>query len=55
MCYDFDAYLAKARMAEWMRMKKPVAHEPETQRDASSPPAPSEPETRDKDREAVAV
>ena len=54
MCYDFDAYLAK-RIAEQMRTKKPVADEPEKQRGVTSPPAPREPETHDKDREPVPV
>ena len=53
MCYDFDAYLAKARIAEQLRAKKPVAKEPEKQRGVDTPAAPLEPETRDKGREPV--
>ena len=53
MCYDFDAYLAKARIAEQMRAKKPVADERGKERGVTSPAAPREPETHDKDRESV--
>ena len=35
MCHDFDAYLMKARIAEQMRTKKPVADNSEKQRGAS--------------------
>ena len=55
MCYDFDAYLAKARIAERMRTKKPVADEPVRESGVTSPAAPREPETHDKDREPVPV
>jgi hypothetical protein len=53
MCYDYDAYLAKARIAEQMRMKKPVAGDPEKQRGATPPAAPREPEKPGKDHEPV--
>ena len=55
MCYDFDAYLAKARIAEQLRAKKPVADEPKKQRGVTPPAAPREPETHDKDHEPVPV
>jgi hypothetical protein len=55
MCYDFDAYLAKARIAEQMRMKKPVADDSERQRGATAPAAPREPEKHGKDHEPVPV
>ena len=55
MCYDFDAYLAKARIAEQLRAKKPVADESEKQRGVTAPSAPREQETHDKNREAVPV
>ena len=55
MCYDFDAYLAKARIAEQLRAKKPVADEPEKQRGVTPPVAPREPETHDKDHEPIPV
>ena len=55
MCYDFDAYLAKARIAEQMRTKKPVADEREKERGVIPPAAPRESETHDKDREPVPV
>ena len=54
MCYDFDAYLAKARIAEQLRAKKPVG-EPEKQSGLTEPAAPREPETHDKDHEPVPV
>jgi hypothetical protein len=53
MCYDFDEYVSKARIAEWMRSKKPVADDLEKQRGATVPAAPREAETHDKDRESV--
>ena len=55
MCYDFDAYLAKARIAEQMRKRKPAAEQPEKQSGVNAPAAPREPEpeTRDKGREPV--
>ncbi len=55
MCYDYDAYLAKARIAEEMRRKKPVADELEKQRGATTPAVPREPEKQGKDREPVPV
>ena len=55
MCYDFDAYLDKARIAEQLRAKKPVADEPAKESGVTSPTAPRESETRDKDREPVPV
>ena len=53
MCYDFDAYLAKARIAEQMRMKKRVAEDPEKQRGATAPAAPGKPEKQGKENEPV--
>ena len=53
MCYDFDAYLAKARIAEQMRKRKPAAEQPEKQSGVNAPAAPREPQTRDKDHEPV--
>ena len=53
MCYDFDAYLAKARIAEQMRTKKRV--DQEKQRGEAPAAAPREPEKHGKDREPVPV
>jgi hypothetical protein len=53
MCYDFDAYLAKARIAEQMRMKKRVAEDQEKQRGTTAPAAPGKPEKQGKDHEPV--
>lgn len=55
MCYDYDAYLAKARIAEVMRRKKPVADELDKQRGATTPAVPREQEEQGKDREPVPV
>ena len=55
MCYDFDAYLAKARIAEQMRTKKRAAGDQEKQRGDTSPAAPREPEKHGKDREPIPV
>ena len=55
MCHDFDTYLAKARIAEQMRTKKPVAGEPDKERGETAPAAPRAPETQHKDRESVPV
>ena len=55
MCYDFDGYLAKARIAEQMRTKKRVAGDQEKQRGEAQPAAPREPEKHGKDREPVPV
>ena len=53
MCYDFDAYLAKARIAEEMRMRKRVAEDREKERSRPAPVAPSEPQRHGKDHEPV--
>ena len=53
MCYDFDAYLAKARIAEQMRKQKPVADDTEKQRGTPAPAVPREAETHGKDHEPV--
>jgi hypothetical protein len=53
MCYDYDAYLAKARIAELMRAKKPVAGETDKERGATAPAAPREPEAQDRERKPV--
>ncbi len=55
MCYDFDAYLAKARIAEQMRMKKRAADDPHKQRGPTAPAVPREPEKHGKDSEPVPV
>ena len=55
MCYDYDAYLAKARIADEMRKKKHVADELAKPRGEPAPAAPREPETHGKDREPVPV
>ena len=53
MCYDFDAFLAKARIAEQMRMKKRTVEDLEKQRGATAPAAPGKPEKHGKDHEPV--
>ena len=53
MCYDFDAFLTKARIAEQMRMKKRAAENLEKQRGATDPLVPAEPEKHGKDQEPV--
>ena len=55
MCHDFDAYLMKARIAEQMRTKKPVADHFKKQRGATPPAVPREPEKQGKDHEPVPV
>jgi len=55
MCYDYDAYLAKARIAEEIRRKKPVADEAQKQRGATTHTVPREPEKQGTDREPVPV
>ena len=55
MCYDFDAYLAKARIAEQMRTKKRVAGDQEEQRGEPAPAAPREPEKPGTKHEPVPV
>lgn len=55
MCYDFDAYLAKARIAEQMRTQKRAAADQEKQRGATAPAAPREPEKPGKKYEPVSV
>ena len=42
MCYEFDRYITKARIAEQMRMKKPVADELTRQRGTAVPTVPAE-------------
>ena len=53
MCHEYDLYLAKARIAEALRMKKPVADELEKRRGATVPAVPREPETQGKDQEPI--
>ena len=55
MCYEYDSYLAKARIAEHLRRQKAAADEAENQRSATTPAAPSETPERDKNREPVPV
>jgi|KBSSwiStaDraftv2_1062776.scaffolds.fasta_scaffold114573_2 hypothetical protein len=55
MCYEYDAYLAKARIAEHLRKQKAAAEEAKKQRDATAPAAPREPQEHGKDREPVPV
>ena len=55
MCYDYDGYLAKARIAEQLRAKKRAAGDQEKQRDAPTPAAPRESEKPGKKHEPVPV
>jgi hypothetical protein len=55
MCHDFDEYLMKARIAEAMRTKKPVADDLQKQRGVTGPAVPREPEKHGKDQEPVPV
>ena len=55
MCYDYDAYLAKARIAEHLRKQKSAADDARKQHDTTAPEAPREPEKQGKDREPVPV
>jgi len=53
MCHDYEGYLLKARIAERMRVRKPVVDDSQKQRDATPPAAPAEPEKRRTDQEPV--
>jgi hypothetical protein len=50
MCYEYDAYLAKARIAEHLRKQKAAADEAKKQHDATAPAVPREPAEQGKDR-----
>ena len=53
MCYEFDAFFTRARIAEQMRMKSKIADELKKQSSTATPTVPAEPERHTKDQEPV--
>ena len=53
MCYEFDSYFSRARIAEKLRMKKPVADDLEKQGKTAAPAVPVEPEKKPDAQEPV--
>jgi hypothetical protein len=55
MCYEFDSFFGRARLAEQLRLNKERAAERAKQRKTATPATPAEPERPIKEQEPVSA
>jgi hypothetical protein len=55
MCYEFDSFFSRARLAEQLRLDKERAAERAKQRKTATPATPAEPDKPIKEQEPVSA